>query len=137
MSWITTFFHGNKSESDSVSLLGGNSLGGPISQPEKWASWAIDGLSAEYAPGLSLTGQSFALDWERRKINNINKSFATAIAGVLVHNPLGRIVQLKLGKTLHSNRKFWLMWTMATALVPIAFNAYFMRKTGAWDGQGY
>lgn len=137
MSWLTTFFHGNKAESDSVSLLGGNSLGGPISQVEKWTSWGIDASAVESAPGLSLTGQSFALDWERRKINNINKSFASAIAGLIVHNPWGRKAQLWLGKTLHRDRRVWLLWTMGTALVPIAFNAYFMKKSGAWDGNGY
>jgi len=126
------FWFGNLTETDAPSLLGGNALGGPLAQPEKWMSWGIDSSMVAVAPRLSLTGKAFANDWERRKRNNLNKNLAGGIATVLFNLPWSAKWLIKYGKAMHRDPKIWVAGTLASNLIPMAFNFYFMKKSGAW-----
>lgn len=126
------FWFGNLAETDARSLLGGNALGGPMSNPEKWMSWGIDSSVLAVAPRLSLTGKAFADDWARGKRNRLNKDLAGGIATVLFNLPWSAKLLIKYGKAMHRDPKVWVAGTLAGALIPMVFNFYFMKKSGAW-----
>jgi len=126
------FWFGNASETDSVSLLGGNTLGGKLAQPEKWFAWAIDYSVASAAPPLDLTGREFSEDWALRKVNNLNKNLAGGIATTIMNIPwvAGKIIQV--GQAIHRNPRLWVAATIITAGIPIIVNYKFMKMSGAW-----
>ena len=130
--WLQSIFFREDDEAEAVSLHGGNTLGGPVGQPIKWMEWSFDVLLSEAAPPLDMTGAKFATDWKRRKENKFNTLFTDAIVSVIAFNPLTRALSLWYGEQMHSSRRFWWGATVISALVPIGFNYYFARKTGAW-----
>jgi len=127
-----SWFYGNRRDTDSNSLLGGNTLGGQISQLSSLASWYLDSELTKVAPPFNRTGEAFAIEWERRKGNSINKEFAKSLSAVAVQNPLTRKYLLRFGRALHESFPLWLTYNAVTHFATLSANFWFMNRSGAW-----